>query len=183
MNRCRWMYIVTLLCAGTACSGEPDDTEEVTQVGGYYTRVGAVGMLGVLEYSDGSLLGYLCGQGDSIDQTRWLSGEDGVLRGADWSAAIFDGEVEVIGPSQAFVSDLSPLGEGGIYDALPNDCRTGLLVFPDGEEWSSVGTYCDGATSFIQVEPVGTIVAPDAMLSVRVQTQQETLVFDVTRLP
>ena len=176
--------LLLLSLALVAC-GDPDtdsDDPAATVVGGGFAQLTDFGVLGVLEHDDGTAIGYLCGQGDRIEDTSWLSGQVGQLSGADWDVAIADGSVTVTGTADSFTADFAPIGQGGLFEAAPQGCRSGLIVSPDGSGFSAAGTFCAPDGAFAQVEPVGTIVAPGDFISVQVQLGVETLDFDMTRI-
>jgi len=168
-----------------ACTGQDTDTDSdaVELIDGSYARLDGFGVLGVQEYSDGSAVGYLCGQGEHLSETRWLAGADGELTGQDVSVTLSGDGAQVVAGSEQWSPSLAPLAGGGLFEASPEGCRTGLIVFPDGDGFAAAGTFCDLDQSFFQVEPVGTIVAPQDRVSVRVVTDADTLTFDMTRIP
>lgn len=184
----RWLPLAIALL--TACAGPSDteatdaDTDVDGVVSGGVIPLDGVGVLGVLTWPDGRSVGYLCGQGEAIEETRWLSGSGELLEGADYTATLGeDGAVEVTGPDRTWSETWVPFEGGGLYEGFPDGCRTGLLAWPAGAGgWETAGTWCNDVGSFAQVEPVGTFVPREPQISVRVEHDAETLQFDLDRV-
>lgn len=118
---------------------------------------------------------YVCGQDDAVSVSRWFAGSavDGAfsadLDGWTLSVAGLDAE-----PTATFATPGgttytwtgAPVdAPEGLYAADDAGCRTGLLW--RGE--TAVGTWCDDAGRYVQVEPPDTLVpAEDGTLAVRV---------------
>lgn len=184
------MMLSMILAAACAGGTEPSDATDARQiVGGGAVPIEGFGVFGVVVFSDDTSQGYVCGQQDAIDQTRWLSGDADSLTGEGWTATLDGGNVELVGEVGSAGEEvrveaaLEPFGAGGLFEGFPDGCRTGLIAWSgSGGGLQTAGTWCDGVDRFFQVEPVGTIVADVPIVSVRVQTGVEVLEFDLTRL-
>lgn len=186
----RILFFSAALVLASACTGPDDDTDTDTDtdvsdgvVEGALALDG-FGALAVIVEADGTSIGYLCGQGEFLDQTRWLAGDDTTLTGESVEVRLSGDQVEIDGPDgQTWSGALTAMDAGGLYQGFPDGYRTGLIAYEDEYgQMQTAGTFTD-AIDFFQVEPVGTIVGKPDIVSVEVQTADETLSFDMNRLP
>ena len=143
-----------------ACTGDVDD------VGGW-VALEDLGVLGFLPDDDGGEV-YLCGTGEQVALSQWLSTDDGGLSFAsadgDWTLARAGEEIVLEGPQTTWAETLTPFAEdGGLYEASPEPCRSGAVL----HSGALSGTWCSGAGIFRQVEPVDTFTGAPLTIEVR----------------
>lgn len=184
----RNLFLFSALVLASACSGPDEESDTDLQTGD--SLEGALvldgfGAIAVLIGENGPTSGYLCGQGDSLDQTRWLASDgDGGLSGDGVSVQVDDDHVDITGPSgQSWSGTLTPMDDGGLYQAQVDYDLAGLIAF-EGEdgEIRSVGTLTQDI-DFFQVEPVGTIVGAPPTIDAVADTTDGPLEFTLNRLP
>jgi hypothetical protein len=125
---------------------------------------------------------YLCGTGDMTLQSRWLlEQDDGSWLSSDgwWSLSFERDEYELLdAENTAWQGSLSPFTQGGLFDGVPESCRSGAIL----AEGQLYGTWCDGEGGFSQVEPVDPITGEPEELLVQLATDMDYQ-FTVQRLP
>jgi len=139
--------------------------------------IDGVGVLGVADAGEA----YLCGQGEAVDQSRWLTGGKEALPSEDglWSLSIDDdGSFELERGGDEVLGTLTPFEDGGLYAAEPEACRSGAVLYDE----QLAGTFCDGLGSFVQVEPVDTLLGGPTTIRVT-RADDATYAFDLRRLP
>ena len=148
-----------------------------------FAELPGFGVLAWLD-NDGSPMAYLCGQGDRVSDTSWLNGQGNEVSGAGWTASVKGGTVSVSGDSESFEGEMVPFQSGGLFDAAPDGCRTGLILYGEGADGalSAAGTWCDLEGSFAQVEPIETVIGRLEEVQVQVLRGEDTLQFAMQRI-
>lgn len=160
------LVFIAILSSSSACAPGPS---------GWATLDG-VGVLGVADAE-----AYVCGQDDAVDRSRWLSGEDSWADDdGEWSLTVdSDGAFSLrAADGEAWEGALTAFDTGGVYEASPEDCRSGAVLSGS----SLAGTWCDGAGIFRQVEPVDAIVGGPQTIEVTVPDLSD-YTFTLQRLP
>lgn len=143
-----------------------------------FSSVEGVGMLGL---SPGGTM-YLCGTGENTEQSRWLlEQDDGDWMSSDglWSLSFEQQEYDLQDAEQnAWQGSIAPFTEGGLFDAVPEGCRSGAIL-AEGELY---GTWCDGLGAFSQVEPVDPVSGEPEQLEVQLVSDMDYR-FTLQRLP
>ena len=142
-----------------------------------FSAVDGVGMLGL---SPGGSV-YLCGTGSQTAQSRWLLEQDKGWMSSDglWSLSLDGGDYALVDAElNAYEGSLSPFTQGGVFDASPEDCRSGAVL----AQGALYGTWCDGLGDFSQVEPVDPITGEPEQLTVQL-SEAEDYRFTLQRLP
>lgn len=137
------------------------------------------GVLGFLPLDNGDEA-YVCGVDDQTEQSRWLASSDGVITDADglWSMTRDGANFELTGPDGIRTGELTAFESGGLFAAEPEPCRSGAILHAG----TVTGTWCDGLGTFMQVEPVDTLL--DFPETIEVQLRDlDTYVFILQRLP
>lgn len=162
------LVFIAILSTSSGCASD---------AAGWATLDG-VGVLGVS--ADGEA--YICGLDDAADRSQWLVGDGGVLsdEGGAWSLEVDgDGSFSLsAADGEVWDGTLTSFDDGGLYDAEPEDCRSGAILY-DGV---LAGTWCDGLGVFRQVEPVDAIVGGPRSIEVRVLGLSD-YTFTIQRLP
>lgn len=165
------------LLAMTGCT---DNTAGVDDTAAPQAGAVALDGLGLLGWSDAGNI-YLCGVDDHVADSRWFREADGgdweSLDGT-WSLQRDGDDIALTSPTDAWSGTLQTDTESGVYDAWPQDCRSGAVVL-DGQ---LAGTWCDGLGVFRQVEPIDTIIGSPQTLEVALADDPATT-FTFEKLP
>ncbi|MFT5679913.1 MAG: hypothetical protein ACI8RZ_000818 [Myxococcota bacterium] len=146
------MQMIWLAWMGMLGCGEDDTIATVDDVGGWAELEG----LGVLGWTAGGSI-YLCGVGDAVVESRWFISDGGdawVSADGAWTMQRDGDDVTMQSPKDAWDGVLTAFDDGGLYDASPESCRSGAVVFNGGV----VGSWCDLSGAFLQVEPIDTVI-------------------------
>ncbi|MFT4975318.1 MAG: hypothetical protein ACI8S6_001205 [Myxococcota bacterium] len=152
-----------MMLVGSGCAPTVDD------VGGW-AELSELGVLGVLPRSSGEEA-YLCGTGEQTDRSQWLPGSDA------WQLVREGDTFTLSGPDEDWSGTLTPFDEGGLYEASPDGCRSGAVLY-DGE---LAGTWCGGSDELRQVEPIETVTGGPSTISVRL-VDDASYTFQLKRL-
>lgn len=156
------------------CDGGDSGTTEAA--GGWAELEG----LGVLGWAEGGSV-YLCGVGEHVSDSRWFvrdESEAWVSTDGAWRLERDGDRVSLESPSSTWEGTLAVFDDGGLYDAAPEGCRSGAVVYAG----QVAGSWCDGEGAFEQVEPIDTVIGSpesfEAFLSA-----EPTYTFTFQRLP
>lgn len=160
------------LAALAGCGGSPtgalvaDVTENLT--------LAVVGEAGARE-------AYLCGQETRLVDSQWFVEQGGVMvssvEGSPLTLELDDVGFVVSEGTSVWSGPLEL--DGALFDASPDGCRVGAIAIDD----RLIGTWCDGATAYAQVEPVGTFAPRDDLIEVEAFTPTGAKTFEVERVP
>ncbi|MED5370170.1 MAG: hypothetical protein VX899_04065 [Myxococcota bacterium] len=131
------------------------------------------GVIGLLPSGQG----YLCGQGEQVEESTWIQSDTMTSTDGTWTLSLNGQDFELTSEDTLMQGTLTPFEDGGLYDAAPDGCRSGAILH-DGE---LSGTWCDGV-QFRQVEPIDPFDGGPQQIQVQPLDDPDRA-FTMTRLP